>query len=220
MAEQQARAKEREARFAREAAKPPPPLPTHRMTVATGKVAKPTKELDVMVAFIRRKLSAGLPLSPDVRAKAASLQIDIDQILPSNGHVVTQHHGQSGKRKRSACSGLDDDLDQYWRQHDVRSNRAVGPDATAMHAGQHPIAQGRPSTSAIMASATAPAASTAHAVDFRRPARRWRLSWLLLARKASIATCTCRAFAFRKSMSAQHSAAATLAGTRRRRTPR
>ena len=76
LAEQRARSEARADRFTRDAAKPPPPLPTNRITVSEGKVAKNSQH-DVMAAFIRRKLAAQLPLNSAVLEQARTLGIDV-----------------------------------------------------------------------------------------------------------------------------------------------
>ena len=166
LAEQRARAKAREARFAREAANGPPPLPTNRLTVSEGKVHRPREEADVMTAFIRRKLASGTTLDRVVMQKAHALGISVerleaevaaeaeaaDMVRPT---PITARAAQGLRgRGRDAHVSLDDDLDDYFRaaasppKRDCGHLRAEASSApivaTAANAGQQPQTQPKP----------------------------------------------------------------------------
>ena len=119
LAEQRARAEERAARFAREAAAGPPPLPTNRLTVSEGKVHRPRSESEVLSAFIRRKLATGASLDQSVLEKAKTFGINLKRLrqevaaeAEASVGILPQHES----RKRGAHAGLDDDLDDYFRE--------------------------------------------------------------------------------------------------------
>ena len=117
--EQKARAGDRARRFAEEAKAPPPPLPTHRRTVASGKVAKPTSQHDVVTAFLRRKLSAGLVVHEAVLEKARGLGIDVAAIAEeavADQPTLPVPESPPPKRSKTARGfDADADLDAYWQ---------------------------------------------------------------------------------------------------------
>ena len=125
MAEQRARSEARAARFARESAAPPPPLPTNRMTVMEGKVAKPRSQAEVMTAFIWRKLALDAPLSQNVLEQALALGIDVvklkQELAEERAGAITGSCGPRADKQpskalpRASHAGLDDDLDDYFQ---------------------------------------------------------------------------------------------------------
>ena len=201
MAEQRARAAERAARFAREAAKPPPPLPMHRKTVSGGAVSKPKSQFDVLSAFIRRKLVANMAIDPVVLEKARAIGIDVGRLAreaeqepsspaPAWTRGPTLH-------TRGAASALDADLDKWWSKSSsqahsrtIRARSLVSmPSALPVSTSSEPAAT-EPGLAAIV---SAPAALAARQRRHVR-SKRWRLPYLMLSRKLTLRTSTCRAF--------------------------
>ena len=203
--EQRARAQARAARFAADAAKPPPPLPIHRRTISTGKVAKPKSESDVLSAFIKRKLAAQATLDDSVMDKARTLGLNLHR-LAEEAAAESETPSEFGlaEPRQNTVSSLDDDLDSYWRSSPTKStaNRvssfalfpapADATGATTLHRETAPSAP-------ISGSQTAAAKVGGGSSSIRKARhRRWRLSYLLLARKLTLRTSTTRAFCFRR----------------------
>ena len=204
--EQRARAQARAARFAADAAKPPPPLPIHRRTISTGKVAKPKSESDVLSAFIKRKLAAQATLDASLMDKARALGLNLHRlakVVAAESESPSEFLAEPG-RKRHPVSSLDDDLDSYWRSSPTKSTAsrvsllasfpapAGATGATTLHRETAPSAP-------ISGCQTAAAKVGGGSSSIRKARhRRWRLSYLLLARKLTLRTSTTRAFCFRR----------------------
>mmetsp|Transcript_1891 Transcript_1891/g.5353 ORF Transcript_1891/g.5353 Transcript_1891/m.5353 type:complete len:270 (+) Transcript_1891:65-874(+) len=240
MAEQRARAAQRAQRFALEAAKPPPPLPMHRKTIASGKVSKPKSQADVMTAFLKRKLAAGIIPDDAVLEQARSLGIEVqrlaDEVVAEAASDVASPlaTGDSGTPTQKSKRGLDldDELDDYWQAaHSPKARAPVDGTAIAAAVSKRPTAVIDKPLAASLGSARATdefahsnhrsssqsnmnggsvgdggsarargsAKRLAGGNKTSSKSRRWRLPWLLLAHKLSLATSTCRAFCFRKS---------------------
>ena len=225
--EQRARSEARAARFAADAAKPPPPLPKNRITISSGKVAKPKDEAEVLTAFIRRKFAAQAILDAAVLEKAHKLGIDVDQlareVAAGADHMATAASLPTKKWKRSTCGGLDDDLADYWHRAPpaacspresthVQASVVTAPKAVAaskVAAAPKPAHQPKKAASTLASKASTDFQAAAVASSSVRRSgritkahsRRWRLGYLLLARKTTLATCSCRAFFFRRTVS-------------------
>ena len=204
LAEQRARAAERAARFAREAANPPPPLPVHRKTVSGGKVSKPKSQFDVLSAFIRRKLVANMPIDAMVQAKARAIGVNMEQLAreveqaPVSPAPTFVHTSTS--RARGTASSLDADLDEWWKTSPTLACR--DPERAQPRWPSTPSASSQSDEvvpESCPSSATSAGEPSAFITRRRRsdPSKRWRLRYLMLVRKASLSTSTCRAFFFR-----------------------
>ena len=200
-------AQARAARFAADAAKPPPPLPIHRRTISTGKVAKPKSESDVLSAFIKRKLAAQATLDASLMDKARALGLNLHRLakeVAAESESPSEFGLAEPGRKRHPVSSLDDDLDSYWRSSPTKSTAsrvsllasfpapAGATGATTLHRETAPSAP-------ISGCQTAAAKVGGGSSSIRKARhRRWRLSYLLLARKLTLRTSTTRAFCFRR----------------------
>ena len=69
----------RAARFRREEQRPPPPLPTNRITVSEGKVVTSDKDL-ALRKLIERKAAAGVQLTADQQRALSSLGASANQM--------------------------------------------------------------------------------------------------------------------------------------------
>jgi hypothetical protein len=190
--EQRARAQARAARFAADAAKPPPPLPTHRRTVSTGKVAKPKSEKDVLSAFIKRKLAAQATLDDSVMDKARTLGLDLHRLAEeAAADLETPSEFGLAEPRQNTVSSLDDDLDSYWRSSPTKStaNRVSSFASFPAPADATGAATLHRETAPISGSQTAAAKVGGGSSSIRKARhRRWRLSYLLLARKLTLRT--------------------------------
>ena len=101
----------RAARFRREEQRPPPPLPTNRITISEGKVVTSDKDL-ALRKLIERKAAAGVQLTADQQRALSSLGASANQMgsrsasqlkmAPSRGTTSTSQPQKSNTGHRTA----------------------------------------------------------------------------------------------------------------------
>ena len=78
----------RAARFKREEQRPPPPLPTNRITISEGKVVTSDKDV-VLRKLLQRKATAGVPLTADQQRVLSSLGTSTNQMNSRSAQLKT-----------------------------------------------------------------------------------------------------------------------------------
>jgi hypothetical protein len=129
----------RAARFRREEQRPPPPLPTNRITVSEGKVVTSDKDV-ALRKLLERKAVAGVPLTADQQRVLSSLGASANQMssrsasqlkpAPSRGTMSTSQPkktaGKSNTGHRTASpakAGLGDFLRK--KEHDPKEENKL-----------------------------------------------------------------------------------------------
>ena len=131
----------RAARFRREEQKPPPPLPTNRITVSEGKVVTSDKDV-ALRKLLERKATAGVPLTVDQQRVLSSLGASANQMssrsasqlktAPSRGMTSTSQPKKTADRGKSntghrtaspAKAGLGDFLRK--KEHDPKDENKL-----------------------------------------------------------------------------------------------
>ena len=91
----------RAARFRREEQRPPPPLPTNRITVSEGKVVTSDKDL-ALRKLIERKAAAGVQLTADQQRALSSLACALEARRAHRGRGAGSRGVSQGRRQRRA----------------------------------------------------------------------------------------------------------------------
>ena len=131
----------RAARFRREEQRPPPPLPTNRITVSEGKVVTSDKDV-ALRKLLERKATAGVPLTVDQQRVLSSLGASANQMssrsasqlktAPSRGTTSTSQPKKTADRGKSntghrtaspAKAGLGDFLRK--KEHDPKDENKL-----------------------------------------------------------------------------------------------
>ena len=94
----------RTARFKREEQRPPPPLPTNRITVSEGKVVTSDKDF-ALRKLLERKASAGVPLTADQQRVLSNLGASSNQMKPLTNQLKTVRPAVSTSQPKKAAGG-------------------------------------------------------------------------------------------------------------------